>query len=479
MNPYETIRYPGRPIAHTHPDRLAAMGILFGMEPVPIERARVLEIGCCDGINLLALAQSLPGSEFVGIDITESDIARAQESLVAVGLRNIEFHRMDLCDLPGPFEKFDYVIVHGLYSWIPLDVRERLMGAVQESLAPRGIAYISYNVLPGCHFRQMFREMMLFHARNVVDTEERIDKARELLTFMALSLEGHQQKLMFQHQLGIFAQEKDYALFHDDLAEHYHPVHFHEFAAHSARYGLKYLAEASYFAMRPEALGSGAAALFSNNIGQFTNDPVEASQYLDFSYCRHFRMTLVCHEAAHVEHIVRADRLRALHFHTQSTFAGTMDGEDLFEGAHECKIRTSDRNVLSLMHFLIDIWPRVVSFRELPGAESDPERTCEILLALMNLGMVEPAVFCPEFTLVPSERPTASALARLQASRGWPLANLRHVGVQTSNPVQNLLIPLLDGTRTREMLLDELAPIPPALLDAALASIAGLCLLVS
>src|SRR5277367_3482122 len=99
---YELVRYVGYPFAQTHPDRLATMAALFGMTPVPIHRARVLEIGCCDGGNLIPMALTLPDSEFVGIDLTEIDIIRARETAAALNLTNVQFHALDLTTLPGP-----------------------------------------------------------------------------------------------------------------------------------------------------------------------------------------------------------------------------------------------------------------------------------------------------------------------------------------------------------------------------------------
>src|ERR1035438_8402827 len=88
---------------------------------------------------------------------------------------------MDLMDMGPEFGTFDYVIAHGFYSWVPEPVRDKLMDTVKQSLAPQGVAYISFNALPGCRIREMFREMLLFHLRNTTDPEERIQQAREFL----------------------------------------------------------------------------------------------------------------------------------------------------------------------------------------------------------------------------------------------------------------------------------------------------------
>src|SRR5262245_15383733 len=116
---YDTVAYPSRCCPQAHPNRLATLATLFGMSPAPVERCRVLELGCGDGRNLLALAFALPGSAFVGVDLAPGAIARAKDEARALGLANVEFHCADLLDWPPPDGPFDYVLAHGLISWVP------------------------------------------------------------------------------------------------------------------------------------------------------------------------------------------------------------------------------------------------------------------------------------------------------------------------------------------------------------------------
>jgi len=72
---YDEVPYPGLPLPQTHPSQLATLGFLHGLEPAPVERCRVLELGCGDGGNLIPMALDLPESEFVGIDLSAPAIA--------------------------------------------------------------------------------------------------------------------------------------------------------------------------------------------------------------------------------------------------------------------------------------------------------------------------------------------------------------------------------------------------------------------
>ena len=68
-NVYDAVRYSNYPYAQTHPDRLATVAILHGLEPPDPFHARVLEIGCGAGGNLMAMAAATPGIRAVGVDL--------------------------------------------------------------------------------------------------------------------------------------------------------------------------------------------------------------------------------------------------------------------------------------------------------------------------------------------------------------------------------------------------------------------------
>jgi len=186
---YDDLPYPGGPFAQTHPDHLATIATLFGIAPPSVEGCRVLELGCGDGGNLIPIAFALPKSSFTGIDLSGSAINRGQKLIEAVGLGNIRLQQLDVMDLTAQFGEFDYIIVHGLYSWVPPHVREQILNICKSHLAPNGIAFISYNAFPGCHLRNMLREMMLFHVRGFESAEERVNQAVALVRFVADALE--------------------------------------------------------------------------------------------------------------------------------------------------------------------------------------------------------------------------------------------------------------------------------------------------
>src|SRR5204863_4852093 len=97
--PYDKVLYPSYTRIQTHPDRLATIGMLLGMNPAPVEKCRMLELGCGNGSNIGPIAFGLPESEFVGVDLAALPIANANRMVDELGLRNLTFHNRSITDV--------------------------------------------------------------------------------------------------------------------------------------------------------------------------------------------------------------------------------------------------------------------------------------------------------------------------------------------------------------------------------------------
>jgi SAM-dependent methyltransferase len=167
IDPYDAVAYPCFPYPDTHPGRLAAMAILHGLPAAPVERCRVLEIACNEGANLIPMAYALPASEFIGFDLAGKPVERGQQRIRALGVANIRLFQGNLLDAGAELGQFDYIIAHGIYSWVPEPVGNRLLALCRELLTPHGVAFVSYAALPGGHLRNMLREIMLHGAKGI------------------------------------------------------------------------------------------------------------------------------------------------------------------------------------------------------------------------------------------------------------------------------------------------------------------------
>ena len=425
---YDRVPYPGHPFPQTHPDRLATVAALFGLRAAPPDACRVLELGCGDGGNLVPLAYALPGSTFCGIDLSGRAIDRAAATARALGIGNVELHRADLGALPELGE-FDYVIAHGVYSWIEPAARDALLAACRSHLAPGGVAYVSYDVLPGGHLREITRQMLRWHLRAVDEPEQRIAQARALLQAIAAS--GGEMQPAAERAL----EQGDAALFHDELAPHHEAVLFADFVAHAGANGLRFLAEADVFEMDASVLPEPV------------DDPVEREQYLDFFKCRMFRQTLLCHADAEL----LAPGPEVVRGMLAATPAKPV-GEGEFRGPLGATLTTDHEGVKAALTRLGEAWPAALPVAEL----GDDPTVTEMLRRAYAANLVRLHVWAPRLTTAASERPVASAVARLQAAEGTRVTTLLHTSVEVGDELGRRLIRLLDGTRDRAALLAEL-----------------------
>lgn len=466
---YDRVLYRGLPFGQTHPDRLATLATLFGMEPAPVDRCRVLEIGCGDGGNLIPMAFMQPASTFAGFDLAETPIAMGRQAAEALGLTNLHLFQADIMEIGAELGEFDYIIAHGVYSWVPDFVREKLMALASQHLAPQGVAYISYNALPGCYIRQMIRDMMLFHLRDVHDPEARIEGA---LGFLRMLLAGPESKesstttLVKEEVKGLFERDPS-VLFHDELGEIYFPIHFHDFMAHAARHGLQYLAEANLFDMEIRRYSDD----LRDQMETYSDGRrVEREQYMDFLKCRKFRQTLLCHQGLEVPADAIPERVRSLYAASPASSVSSnpnVRGEQAeeFRGEKGAALMTAHPLVKSAITHLIQMWPESVHFQELmarcgevSGSHVDPGALAEILLTMYRIGLAELRVDPPACVSKPGEFPMVPALARWQARQGLTVTTMRHTTVEATGDIEKRLLDLLDGTRDRAALASEIAP---------------------
>lgn len=463
---FDEVLYPGYPFPESHPERLATHATLFGMTPPSLENCRVLELGCGDGSNLIPVAFGLPGSRCTGIDLAARPIARGQALMEFLGLRNITLRQLDVAAITQDFGQFDYIIAHGLYSWVAPEIREKVLGICSENLAPDGIAYVSYNAYPGGHVREMIRNMMLFSVRDLSDPEERVRRGLGSVQALIESRkESDPYRQIIEPELRRMMRMNPRSLLHDDFADFNAPVYFHEFIARAGRHGLQFLAEAEFPAMQ------AARCLDVPESSLPRDETIAREQMLDFALLRKFRQTLLCRREIQLDGIPRADRVRQL-LVSSSAQPASSAVDPRSETAAEFRTPDGKKNVstnhpltkAALLHLGAN-WPERIPFARLkaaaqaaiaegPEAASDPP--LESMLLKMYAGdLVELHFHAPALALNASERPVSSPLARWQLREGNVVTNLNHSSILVDDVLKNLIL-LLDGTRDRPALLREM-----------------------
>jgi methyltransferase-like protein/2-polyprenyl-3-methyl-5-hydroxy-6-metoxy-1,4-benzoquinol methylase len=461
---YDAIPYQSNPFRETRPERLAAVAKLFGLDAPPAENCRVLEIGCSMGGNLVVMAQDHPQSQFIGIDASSRQIAEGWKTIELLGLKNIQLKHLDILDFGQDFGEFDYIISHGVFSWVPPRVQNKMLEICQRHLVPNGVAYISYNTYPGWHIRGIVRDMMLYRGMQFADPAARLTQAKLLVEFVAQATRGADtpyQRLL-QSELKHMGQMEDYYLHHDHLEENNHPLYFNEMAKKLAVNGLQYLGEAD-FSMMVSTNFSPEVAKTLHELG--AHDIVQMEQYMDFVRCRYFRKTLICRSSVKLNRTLTPAVVKGLFLASNAVPESTEAALDpaqivAFQTPGGSKITCRSPLTKVALRTLQREWPMPVAFADLfaqcnaeaakqghAAAEANAEEfLAGEMLTCMAAGVVEWRLTPVPFTTSVGETPLTTPLARLQAERGYKVTSLRGETV-TLDEIHRQALRQLDGTK--------------------------------
>lgn len=248
-NPYDQLPYRSQPIEWTAPERLALASLLHG-GPVPdLRTCRVLELGCSDGSNLLPLAFYRPNATFVGIDGAASAITSAKQRQQALQLTNIEFLQADFLSVQSQLSgQFDFIIAHGVFSWVPDAVRDALFEVCREHLAADGLLYLNYNTQPGWNVRGMVRDYLLAQADDQLPLLQQALNAQQAAARMAqaLATESHPYSQLMASEFQFVCDNHPSYIAHEFLAPHNRAYWRSDFLALASRFGLYAVADADY-----------------------------------------------------------------------------------------------------------------------------------------------------------------------------------------------------------------------------------------
>lgn len=150
-------------IADLSPARLRLVAALNGLVPPPAVDFDYCELGCAHGDTLAALAAAYPESRFLGVDLSAAHVASAKRLARDGALENIGVLERDFADLVGEdIGAFDYIVAHGVLSWVSPDKRKALLDFAKAKLKPGGLLHVSYNAMPGWASVEPLRQLLLF-----------------------------------------------------------------------------------------------------------------------------------------------------------------------------------------------------------------------------------------------------------------------------------------------------------------------------
>lgn len=448
------------------------MARLFGLSPASPSSASVLELGCGDGTNLIGMAFSNPTARFVGIDASDVHIRTGREALREVGLDNLELIQADISTVDFGKRRFDYIIVHGVYSWVKEPVRKRIMSIARDFLSDQGVVFISYNVLPGFASLESVRAIARFFTAPSRSLSDRVARARLAFTQIGKTLMGQAGPYaqILRDRIDFIATMPDSYVAHEVLAEESTPFYFADFIKTAGAFGLQYLGEPTVAEMLPGTVPQSSIDTLSR-----INDQVAQEQVLDFVKGRAFRQTLLCHSGRRLVRTISSNLMgtfafRALYtpenqgINTSSGIIGR------FRSLSGLGFETSSAFATAAFLRLSQESTRFVDFPEIvefgraaifSGERRSLSENAEMggmqkhLLRLLMQGMVEISTVPTAKTSDSKRGPRVSALARFQAARSNRVTNRLHHSVELDTIARRVVV-LCDGTRTWEEILESL-----------------------
>lgn len=465
LQSYDELPYDRLPFPETEPGFLAALARLHGFDAADARTARVLELGCAQGGNLIPMAARYPQGKFVGVDLSRVQIDEGRNFIAHAGLNNIFLLHGDISALPHDLGEFDFIVAHGVYSWVPDFVREALLTACRRHLGLRGIAYVSFNVEAGWRIYGKIRQLLLKHDRPELGPVQRVEQARSVLAAARFDDERLQKEANYLQRASASY------LFHEYLADINNAFSFAQFVADASGHGLRYLGEAGPCRARvalENDRGLSAEARHARWL--------EAEARLDEALNTRFRRALLVRNDGVLPQPQQASRLETLAFSAELGSDDELDfteaGEQHFTTGAGERFPVSHPLLKAFLVVLSSAYPRTVDFesatshalnlaREYGYLGEADEAFLDALLDFTQMQGLRLHAFLPENPAAPADVHRAFALTRAQAaSQDWPVTGAFHSALDMDEWGRRLLA-AMDGGKSAEALqghlLEELA----------------------
>lgn len=302
---YSELGYKSMPFPYTTPATLEAYAALVGVSAPNPKTARVLELGATYGGNIISQALFNPDATFVGIELAQEQVEKGNEVIANAGLTNVSLIQSDIASIGSEIGTFDYIIAHGVYSWVDDGVKDALLRLIDEHLAEDGIAYVSYNTYPGWHTMDEVRQLMMFSNRDKAqfNHKEKVLHGKTIGSIVGSQILKYdnlkERNSKFLGALSSVMQKDEYYVGHDHLEPNNDPVYFYQFNDHLGAHNLAYLCDADLTLSMVRSFDADIADTLDKLA---LNDHVAQEQYLDFMLDTTFRKSIIC-KAKHAESV--------------------------------------------------------------------------------------------------------------------------------------------------------------------------------
>lgn len=368
-NTYDNVKYKSFSYMQSSIDRLCATARVYGLDAVLPQNAKVLEIGCASGGNIIGQAINYPNADFIGIDLSSTQIKMGVELIEKLELKNIKLFDMDICDacekLKG--QEFDYIICHGVFSWVPDFVKKAILELGAKLLSEHGVMMISYNVYPGWKYKEPARDFMRFASRNIdyeKDPETKLDMALAAISFEKAAyrtlpvgeVTSYQSKIRelktaVADAIDNLKINRSYLL-HEYLEIFNSPSYLCDFVADASEQGLAYIEDV--------ILHFNASEIANPTLKEFTdtyfNERIAKDQMFDFLYSTPFRHSMLTKKANEKDFVFDFKKIDA---NLDDLFVGLISKFEFL------KERAKGLPLEALVNTLVDNYPNTISAKEL------------------------------------------------------------------------------------------------------------------
>ncbi|WP_411570911.1 methyltransferase regulatory domain-containing protein [Pectobacterium cacticida] len=471
---YDRQLYESAAFSFSSPLHLRAAAHLYGLDSVPLIKARVLELGCAGGGNLLPFALAYPEAQVVGVDLSTVQIEQGKELVQELGVHNLHLHAMSLTDISPEFGQFDYIIAHGVFSWIPPEVRTAMLRVMRENLSPNGIAYISYNTYPGWKVGDIIRDAMLMHSHGIHDDVNRLASAKAMLDLFSDGI-AHNNALApaLGGMVKFLRGMSDHYITHEYLETFNAPCYLLEFADLVQQQGMEHVGDAEPQLELSATFGQNVQ--LNHSLIAMGQPRILRQQYLDFAVGRNFRKSIIVHQARAEQILVKPDIERLVDLRYAGYFEKTESkGEFHYFITHNGRdLVTKDPAILAIINALTDAWPDTLDFASLLNqaktllqVENDDDAHSDVLTALQTLFRLNRLVYSIEGSPYDGYNKQAalvrpkliSSLAHMIEKRknksfGITPHNLWHETVNLKlKEAEQFLLPFINGSYTQVQL---------------------------
>lgn len=368
---YNEVPYTSKAYSTTQPiNQKINLGIL-GLETPKLKTARVLEIGCSFGGNIIPFALSNPEAEVVGIDLSEFQINEGKKFVEKLGLNNLKLYAMNILDYNNEFGKFDYIICHGVFSWVPEIVQDKILEVIKKGLIPNGSAVVSYNTYPGWKRLDILRDIMIFRNDMLESQGVEVDK-NNVVQYGRGAIEFLKNHSFLEERLKKDAEEiskkSDYYIYHEFFEMENRPLYLYNFNKELVKNGLIHICDSYIRKSFPPIFHT---PWYRDLQIECEDDYVAREQYYDYIYNTQFRTSIITHlENKHNFDIVNSEiKINDLSkFHIRGKFVYDVE-EGCYKGNREGSILKGLDN--NLIGYINSAYPNTVSISEIIEKFSD------------------------------------------------------------------------------------------------------------